>query len=264
MGTGRGPESQKKALDFFARHFVSHEPFTPEDLTKAAGWSASSSKACLSKHACVFTDALPDGRYRVTQAFRRYRSWRAFKRLVTQTRRSPQYEYKPYDEVLVYEFLLPLSNEEHLKGALDTLFYEDTIRARIDVIPPDVLQREFPKQEGEGADIYRRRMYQWISTQFLGYSVYHVQGRFRMGDLTTRALALQVEEAGDRYLVDETTAVARFIFPCQNQSEARTVHFFFWELFVKSIVEVVSGEDQIWMVESGIRNRVHIWSAEHE
>ncbi|MGH9460523.1 MAG: hypothetical protein ACRD1X_04865 [Vicinamibacteria bacterium] len=264
MAAGRGEQAQRRAFEFFRRRFVSAEPFTSEELSKATGWSGSSSRTYLSKQATVFTEALSAGRYRVTQAFRRYRSWKNFKRLVTQTRRPPQYQYSAFDDVLVYEFLLPLSNEEHLRGTLDTLFYEDTIQARLQTISQDVLQREFTKEPGEDDQTHSRRLLRWISEHFLGYSVYHVQGRFRAGDLSSRAQALKLEDDGDRYLVDETTAVARFIFKCLNRADAKRVQFFFWELFVKSIVEVVSGEEEIWMVESGIQNRVHVWSVKHE
>jgi hypothetical protein len=30
-------------------------------------------------------------------------------------------------------------------------------------------------------------------------------------------------------------------------------------LFVRAITEVVNGEDEIWMVETGLKNRLHIW-----
>lgn len=59
--------------------------------------------------------------------------------------------------------------------------------------------------------------------------------------------------------MDETTAVTRFIFPCEDKAEAAIVSYFFHELFVKGIIQVVNGEDEIWMVESGMENRLHIW-----
>ena len=65
-----------------------------------------------------------------------------------------------------------------------------------------------------------------------------------------------------RYLIDETTAVTRFIFPCESPPEVNNVRWFFDRLFVRSIIEVVNGEDEIWMVESGLRNRLHIWRIE--
>lgn len=63
---------------------------------------------------------------------------------------------------------------------------------------------------------------------------------------------------GRRYLVDETTAVTRFVFPCKPD-EGEKVRFLFRELFITPITEQVSGEDEIWVVESGTRNKVHVW-----
>jgi hypothetical protein len=261
---GRSTNDQRKALAFFQNHFARNEAFSPDDLTRAVGWSDASTEACLGKHACVFTKQLTDGRFRVTQAFRRYRSWRSFHRLVSQTRRRPHYAYRPHKVVRTYEFLLPLANEELLREALDALFYEDTIRARLQEIPPRELAANFPKHENEADEAYASRLVAWISARFGGYSVYHVQGRFRATDLRSRADAFDLETKGERYLVDETTAVARFIFPCEDEVDAERVHFFFVQFFVEAVLEVISGEDQIWMVESGLRSRVHIWAAEEE
>ena len=98
--------------------------------------------------------------------------------------------------------------------------------------------------------------------------------------------AAQIEEDGDRYLIDETTAIVRFIFPCgepvkrqpgtagnfedpepdpkdkSGLEEAKKIRWFFNALFVQSIIQVVNGEAEIWMVESGLRNRLHIWRVE--
>ena len=42
-------------------------------------------------------------------------------------------------------------------------------------------------------------------------------------------------------------------------NEADAVRWFFYLLFVQSIVQVVNGEDEIWMVESGMKSKLHIW-----
>lgn len=96
----------------------------------------------------------------------------------------------------------------------------------------------------------------------MGYSISHVGGRFRAGKIASLAGAAKVQLGGGRYLIDETTAIVRFIFPCKNRKEAETVEWFFRFLFVESILQVVNGEDEIWMVESGIWNRLHIWRVE--
>jgi hypothetical protein len=37
------------------------------------------------------------------------------------------------------------------------------------------------------------------------------------------------------------------------------VRFLFQELFINSITQAVDGEDEIWAVESGVNNIVHVW-----
>jgi hypothetical protein len=98
--------------------------------------------------------------------------------------------------------------------------------------------------------------------------------------------AATVEENGDRYLIDETTAIVRFIFRCgkphkiapgraqdfdipepssnehAGREEADQIRWFFNALFAQSIIQVVNGEAEIWMVESGMRNRLHFWRVE--
>ncbi len=107
-------------------------------------------------------------------------------------------------------------------------------------------------------------------------------------DLKTMVEAAGVEKKGGRYLFDETTAVVRFIFPCGTplkrlppestqdfddpdetllgeampDEEARTLRWFFKALFVRSILQVVNGEDEIWMIETGLRTRLHIYKVE--
>jgi hypothetical protein len=151
---------------------------------------------------------------------------------------------------------MPLTNEGHLRVALDALFYRDTVEARLKTIEPGDLASAFPRNSGELDAEYGARLSSWISQRFGGYSIYHVSGRFRAQPLATRA---EVGLGGSRYLVDETTAVTRFIFPCKTTTEAEQVDFFFDKLFVRAIIEVVNGEDEIWMVETGMKNRLHIW-----
>jgi hypothetical protein len=128
----------------------------------------------------------------------------------------------------------------------------------------------------------------WIAKRFGGYSIAHVNGRFRIQDLATRVVAADSESGGKPYLIDETTAIVRFIFPCgkpirrepphavtnyddpdeapEDQKaldEASSIRWFFKALFVQNILEVVAGKEaEVWMVESGIRNRIHIYKVD--
>ncbi len=170
---------------------------------------------------------------------------------------------------------MPLTNETHLRTALDALFYKDSIINRLKACERQDLTRIFPSKSGENETQYFDRLCGWLATRFQGYSVATVSGRFRAHDLMTIREAAKIEEDYDRYLIDETTAIVRFIFPCGNplrrkfggladfddrepdladwsgRVEAKKIRWFFNALFVRSIIEVVNGEAEIWMVESG-------------
>ena len=91
-------------------------------------------------------------------------------------------------------------------------------------------------------------------------SIGPVGRRFRIWPLLTREQAAELEKDA-RYLIDAPTSVTRFIFPCIDE-EVDAIRWFFEALFIDSIIEVVNGEDEIWMVESGLRNCLHIWRVE--
>ena len=161
------------------------------------------------------------------------------------------YDYTKYDTVRIYDFYLPLTNENLLRQNLDELFFKDTLHRRLQAINIDELTPIYEKQVGESEADYFKRLTALASDLFWGYSISHVAGRFR-----TNETILTKEEAarktGKTYLVDETTAVVRFIFPYE---ENRVRHHekldkLFQVLFVKAITEATPNEDQIWLLES--------------
>jgi hypothetical protein len=280
-------ENQRKVFDFFVAHFKSQEPFKKSDVEEQTDWSGSSFNTYWSKQFKQFVLPAGGNFFRVSDAFRPFAKWEAFQRHVTQVRRvSSDYTLFRHDAVLVFEFFMPLTNETHLRTALDALFYEDTIRSRLRAIGRSTLMAHFPGLAGENEDGYFARLCGWLSARFQGYSVTNVSGRFRAQNLMTITNAAVIEENGDRYLIDETTAIVRFIFPCgtpvkspvgaadsfedlepnpsdnSGQDEAKRIRWFFNALFVQSIIQVVNGEAEIWMVESGLRTRLHIWRVE--
>jgi len=66
-----------------------------------------------------------------------------------------------------------------------------------------------------------------------------VNGRFRIQDLVSRVEAANSEAGGKPYLIDETTAIVRFIFPCGKvegliakwRSEGLKTRRNWWEIF---------------------------------
>ena len=99
------------------------------------------------------------------------------------------------------------------------------------------------------------------------------------------------DRTGERYLIDETTGIVRFIFrlksglaaekkdwkdifdPPQKRQlgiadkrkldqERAWVRFIFWKIFVRSIIEAVNGEEEVWLLESGSEPMLHVWDRE--
>lgn len=159
---------------------------------------------------------------------------------------------------------MPLTNEEHLRMTLDSLFYRDRIKARLKTIGADKLRKSISDAEDLSDEKYLGRILAFIKEHFVGYSISHVDGRFRSDKLLDQDAAAKLQKKGLRYLIDETTAVTRFIFPYRNEEELNTIRHLFQTLFVRSIIQLVNGEEQIWMVESGPQSRVHIWHASDE
>ena len=252
-------ENQRKVFEFLTEHLDSQEPFSKEEFEGITTWRGKTFQTYWSKQFEQFVIPVSNNKYCISESFRPFTDWDKFRQHVTQVRRiASDYKNLTYVNVLTFEFFMPLSNEAHLKSTLDTLFYKDTILARLRVQDESELFKHFPNQLNEDKEDYLKRLCDWIAPRFVGYSISHVNGRFRAEQLCTR------EEVANpsfrrRYLIDETTAVTRFIFPCQDEKDAAQIRWFFEILFVKSIIQVVNGEDEIWMIESGLQNRVYVW-----
>jgi hypothetical protein len=290
-------EVQRRVHALFTQKFASGEPITKEEVQAITQWKPKTLNTYWSKQFRSILAQRPDGRYRVTESFRNYSDFKRFRELVTQVKVSdpskppaaPDYTLLQHDHVLIYEFFMPLTNETTLKQSLDRLFYRDAVLSRLRQLDQKALQRWFPP-EGDRADHYYEELCDWISDRFSGYSIAVVNGRFRIQDLVSRVVAANSEAGGKPYLIDETTAIVRFIFPCgkpirreppeavtdyddpeeapEDQKaldEASSIRWFFKALFVQNILEVVAGKEaEVWMVESGIRNRVHIYRVDRE
>jgi len=182
---------------------------------------------------------------------------------------------------------MSLANEVDLRQSLDALFYRDTIKSRLKSIDNKSLEEKIPRNNSESMNDYLDRVCDYLSDYFGGYSISHVSGRYRADSLKSiKEVFGDTSSLYSKYLIDETTAIVRFIFPCgkpnetkflssknyfdditndyeepteETKKQAALIRWFFYVLFVQSIVQVVNGEDEIWMQESGMRNRLHIW-----
>jgi hypothetical protein len=196
-----------------------------------------------------------------------------------------RYNRKGHEHYVMFEFLLPLTREGQLRAALDDLFYSDTIEQRLREIGVTKLAEVVPRNSGETAEAFYTRAVELSAARFGGYSVSHVSGRYKAAQLMTRHSALEYVTGGGRYLIDETSAVVRFIIPCQTgaftfsdtleptvdwlellvapegalEQEVNLIRKLFFLLFVETVVRTVKGEDEIWLVESGVHHRLYRW-----
>jgi hypothetical protein len=272
-------KDQRAAFDFLREKFRSQESFTKIELQQKTSWDWKSVSTYWSKQFEPFVkpvspilkgSARKDQKYRVTRAFLPFGTWTKFRRHVSQKRRLTfEYDHSTYETVLLFDFFLPLTNETVLRMSLDSLFYKDTIQKQLLAIGIQTLRQQFKTAKDLNDDEFLQELATWIGDRFGGYSISHVSGRFKArpdkGEpaILTMQEATALQERAGRYLIDETTAITRFIFPCRDKEEAETVRWFFFQLFVESVIEV-SGEAEVWMIESGLQTRLHTWSVKQE
>jgi hypothetical protein len=249
--------TQRALYDFLIARMESLEPFTKEQIQEVTGWNDNTWDTYLSKQFKGLFEPVAADTFRLREQFRSYANWKKFQRHVTQVKTPPVvYEPTKFKQVIVFEFYLPLSHENSLRNTLDRLFFKDSILPRLTRTGAK-LEALFPRLVGETQERLIERVCKFVGEKFTGYSIYHVSGRFRSGDLATSEDAWKARTTSP-YLIDETTAVTRFVFPCED-GEPDKVKFLFNELFVSAITQQISGEDEVWMVESGLENCVHIW-----
>jgi len=272
---------QLQAHEFLLKKFDSLESFTKLEFEDACGWPKDKNTFSTYWTKQFRRLLVPVGNeFRVSEVFRRFVDWERFKTHVTQNRpvRS-DYSGVTYSSVMMFEFFMPLTNEGYLRTSLDALFYKDTVKRRLKANLAELKQR-FPASENQKDEAYLEEQSSWVAQRFGGYSIGHVSGRYRAGELKTHQEAHQ--KYHDRYLVDETTAIVRLIIPfgqktktafeidgtgtpssdsdLASETEAARIRYFFGILFIQQIVEAVNGEDEIWLLESGFRSKLHVWS----
>ncbi|MFX1499787.1 MAG: hypothetical protein ACFFDH_02340 [Promethearchaeota archaeon] len=282
----------RRTYIFLKNHSRTPEPFSKEEFKKFANYpNPGNFDTYFSKKLKQLLEEHPNesGMFLVSRIFKKYSKWEKFRAFYSQsTKVKVSYIEEYYKNVMIFEFFMPLTSENDLRASLDELFYKDTVKPALIVIPKNELNNAFSKEDEETEEQYLERICEWISERFGGYSIGTVRGRFRLDDLKTFAEVALIRSRGLDYLIDETTAIVRFIFyvgsPIKNsvlfdieqfyepsdeieiqgeiQKEANQVRYIFKNLFVKSILELVNGEDEIWMLESGIRNRLYIWKNE--
>lgn len=265
----------RASYDYLCKMAEEGGDFTLEDLVVQSGWTLENTKTNISKRLREFVIAKSPETYTANRSVLAISYEDDYYPLFVQARKvfkgRNTHQHK---EVIVYEFFLPYSHERVLRKRLDELFYRDTLENLIREQHGEDVERNFPRHPAESDDKYMSRLLDFVGDKFGGYSVYQVSGRFRTGPLQDR----QQARARDGYVVDETTAVVKFIIPAaesstvvsdavssqlslhfasdSNEDEIEAIRWLFQRLFVDAVVKVVK-EDEIWLLETGRRCRLY-------
>lgn len=262
-------EAQRAAYRFLRQKAGDGTTFTAADLERVAGWKRSAFDTYKAKHLRDYISGR--GTFSVHPKFFRVTETE-FAEIVGQSRTFvARFRHVVVHTAVRYEFLLPLTNERRLREALDELFYRETLEWRAKEIGREELSQIIPAQTGETDEGYYRRVAERVGSLLGGYSIGHVHGRFRASPLLTYEEAARVLADRGRYLVDETTAVVRFIMPIVASRQVQGATFdvgaapppgdisrhvdiarrLFIAFFVESVILRIHGEDEIWFLESG-------------
>ena len=169
-----------------------------------------------------------------------------------------------YRALCVFDLMVPVRREAELRAALDELGAQR-------------LGKLVPRIAGEAEDAHRQRCLSLIADYFTGYTLTLATGRTRAAPLLTRANAIELHKSGLPYLVDETTAIVRFLVPLTTsldrhpqltlptgktaKDEARLIRRLFFELFVEAVLRTVAGDEPIRLLEdSPLGRQLHTWA----
>jgi len=264
--------------DVLVKYANTRKAFSIEDLSKETGYSQAELEYMFSdfldeiiQPKGAFFNVLPD---LVRVRFRDFASLFKLKR-----RLFSDYELIVSSNVLIFEFFMPLAREDRLRDALDNLFYRDTIEQRILEIGLERIRDGLKLSEDFSEKKIRRLVFDFFDAAVGGYSIYLVNGRYRAETLLSRSEAVSRSLAYGPYIMDETTAVVRFIFPVEVESatyihgkllepavsgtkvvdQAERISWLFLNFFAEAVIRVVHEEEEIFLLESGLRNAFYRW-----
>ena len=205
----------ERCFRFLTRRAESGESFSLEDLAQATTWTLVNTRTNVTKR---LTELLREQgkRFVARPEILRVRAGE-FRDLFGQKRRLfADYTFKETTNVLVYEFFMPLAREDRLREALDNLFYTDTIEQRIREIGLSEIRSKLDLKQGLPASEVKSVVLDLVEDTIGGYSIQIVNGRFRAGQLQTRGDVADRAFSEGPYLVDEMTAIVRFILPLES------------------------------------------------
>ncbi len=273
-------DGQRRAYAFLLRFAKNQKTFTAKEFGDATGWAGDTPRTYLGKQLKSVVTREGKDTFKVRRSFIHLREEQFLKRTSQKESILPSYVRTSYDSVLTYEFLMPLTREDLLRQALDRLFYLDTLTEQIKLLGLDEFKDVIQRRSSYTDDQYAAHVASRVSEHFGGYSITHVSGRYRVESLLT-----QKDAIGKRYVIDETTALVRFIVPLKTTSsrhapifnprtqrrdsnesvasEVTLIRTIFFTIFAEVVVHSVQGEDEIWLLETldGV-HRLYKWEIE--
>ncbi len=277
-----GNQKPVLAYQFFRNYAEKGNAFTVSDIAKHVGWEESTARTYINKKWKDYLISKPAKAFQVRNKFLRVTE-QQFLAEFTQTETvETTYVREKHSQFIQFEFLLPLTREDKLRRALDDLFYKDTIEMRLKDLGIETVQNLIEREAGMTEADYIEKVCGVVSDKFGGYSIVHVQGRYKAAELMTRSEAAQYFAADQLYLVDETTASVRFIIPCtagsmsfeddfqsinqtaaveqtELEKEVALIRTLFFQFFVEAVVATVHNEEEVWLLETGHVKQLYRW-----
>ncbi len=268
----------RRAFEFLRRSALERTLFSAGELAAAAGWTELNTHTNLSKRLSEFVCEEGEQFRAVSDVLTV--DLRDFESLFHQKQRMfADYSLKVTPSVLVYEFFMPMTHEAKLRRALDHLFYRDAVEQRVRALGFDSVRTGLGLADPCTDAEVMTTVTDLVEGAISGYSMYMVSGRFRMAALASHREAAARPLDGAPYLMDETTAVVRFILPVEVdiqgneqmslfelvrprpglEQKADQLRWVFLRLFAEPFVRVVREEEEIWLLESGMRSAVYRW-----
>jgi len=271
-------ETTKLAFAFLVQHAQEKQPFSAEELSQNTGWSPVETRENIATRLNDLITASGEN-YLARPEILRVRLDDFTDLFQQQKRLFSNYLLEVSPSILIYEFFMPLSREDRLREALDNLFYRDTIEQRIQEIGIDQIRIGLKLSQSDSDEKIQRLVFEFMESTIGGYSIYLVNGRYRADLLASRAEVLQRPIGSGSYIVDETTAIVRFILPVETDAEqfvhgnllepaapsvhakqrAEQIRWLFLNFFAEALIRVVPKEDEIWLLESGMRSAFYRW-----
>ena len=273
------PQTTKEIFNFLVSHAEEKISFSPQELASKTGLETAELLLRLDE---LLEEK--DGAFFVKPEILRVRLSDFTELLYQKKKLFSEYILEVSPSILIYEFFMPLSREDRLREALDNLFYRDTIEQRIQEIGFAQIRDGLDLDTGYSDEKISQLVFDFMESTIGGYSIYLVNGRYRADKLASRAEVVNRPFAYGSYIVDETTAIVRFILPVKTDAEkfahgtilepatdslhanqrAELIRWLFLNFFAEALIRVVQNEDEIWLLESGMRSAFYRWIKREE